>query len=187
MRLTGIRLGTSPDALRRLGLAADGDRAGVGGVTIEAAAGAGILGLDLVGATDDALPLVTVPPTSDGDHPIGAIAVDHVVVLAGDVRAAIRDLGAEPRRLDERDGRVYGFVVAETALLEFVGPAEVDDRPPRLWGLALTVADLEAAAAWLGEACSATKDAVQPGRRIATVRHDAIGLGVPTVLLSPRV
>ena len=187
MRLTGIRLGTSPDALRRLGLDVAGDRAGVGGVTLETASGEGILALDLDGAPDDApLPLAPVRPVADGDHPIGATAVDHVVVLTGDVEATIARLGTAPRRVDERDGRRYGFVVAETALLEFVGPADVDDRPPRLWGLALTVRDLPAAAAHLGDACGRPKDAVQPGRMIATVRHEAIGLAVPTVLLTPQ-
>lgn len=187
MRLTGIRLGTTADALERIGLTLVAGRAGVGGVTLEAAPGEGILGLDLDGVPDDApLPLVEVEPTADAVHPVGATAVDHVVVLAGDVRAAITALGATPRRLDERDGRVYGFVVAGTALLEFVGPVDGDDRPPRLWGLALTVADLDAAVAHLGADCGPAKQAVQPGRRIATVRHDRVGLGVPTVLLSPR-
>lgn len=188
MRLTGIRLGTTSDALERVGLSVVDGRAGVGGVTIEAAPGEGILGLDLDGAPDDPpLPLVHVAPTAAGVHPIGATAVDHVVVLAGDVRAAIAALGTTPRRIEERDGRVYGFVVAGTALLEFVGPAGGDDRPPRLWGLALTVSDLDRAVTHLGSACGPAKPAVQPGRRIATVRHEQVGLGVPTVLLSPRV
>ena len=187
MRLTGIRLGTTPDALRRLGLDVVGDRAGVGGVTLEAVPGEGILALDLAGASASGpLPLAAVETVADGDHPLGATAVDHVVVLTGDVEATIEAVGAVPRRIDERDDRRYGFVVAETALLEFVGPATPDDRPARLWGLALTVADLDEAADHLGEACGEPKDAVQPGRRIATVRHEAIGLGVPTVLLSPR-
>ncbi len=190
MRLTGIRLGTTAAALRRLGLDVDGDRAGVGGVTIEAGgtgAGDGILGIAVEGADPaGSLPLVEVAPVPDGAHPLGATAVDHVVVLAGDVDAAVTGLGATARRIEERGGRRYAYVVAGTALLEFVGPAVPEDRPPHLWGLALTVADLDAAVAWLGEGCGAPKDAVQPGRRIATVRHEVLGLGVPTVLLSPR-
>lgn len=191
MRLQGIRLGTTGDALRRLGLTTDdAGRAGVGGVTLEPASGEGILGLDLRGApADGPLPLVDVAPAAGQDvpdHPVGAIAVDHVVVLCGDVQATIAALGTTPRRVDRRDGRTYGFVVAETALLEFVGPSTADDRPAHLWGLALTVADLDAAAAHLGDACGEPKDAVQPGRRIATVRHERLDLAVPTVLLSPR-
>lgn len=187
MRLEGIRLGTTPAALRRLGLDVPGDRCRVGEVTLATAPGAGILGLDLTGApADGPLPLVEVPPAPPSDHPVGATAVDHVVVLCGDVRATIGALGATPRRVDERDGRHYGFVVVETALLEFVGPAATNDRPARVWGLALTVADLDDAVARLAGACSAPKEAVQPGRRIATVRHEQLGLSVPTVLLSPR-
>lgn len=187
MRLDGIRLGTTGAAMERLGLAVSDDRCRVGEVTLEAAPGEGILGLDLTGApADGPLPLVDVPTARAAAHPLGATAVDHVVVLCGDVRATITALGAEPRRLDERDGRQYGFVLAETALLEFVGPIPTDDRPARLWGLALTVADLDEAVARLAGACGAPKGAVQPGRRIATVRHDQLGLSVPTVLLSPR-
>lgn len=187
MRLDGIRLGTTGAALERLGLAVSDDRCRVGEVTLEAASGEGILGLDLAGVPDGGpLPLVGVAMAAAGAHPLGATAVDHVVVLCGDVRAAIAALGAEPRRLDQRDGRQYGFVLAETALLEFVGPITTDDRPARLWGLALTVADLDQAVAHLAGACSTPKDAVQHGRRIATVRHEQLGLSVPTVLLSPR-
>lgn len=198
MRLQGIRLGTTAAALRRLGLATDDDgRVELGGVTLEPAAGAGILGLDLCGApADGPLPLVEVAPATPvqpasrsrrgRSHPLGAVAVDHVVVLCGDVEGTIAGLGTTPRRVDRRDGTTYGFVVAETALLEFVGPSTADDRRPRLWGLALTVADLDAAAAHLGDACGEPREAVQPGRRIATVGHDQLGLGVPTVLLSPR-
>jgi len=190
VRLEGIRLGTTPGALRRLGLDVLDDRCLVGEVTLATAAGEGILGLDLAGApADGPLALVDVAPaqvSDHHDHPLGATAVDHVVVLCGEVRATIAALGATPRRFVERDGRHYGFVVAETALLEFVGPAATNDRPARLWGIALTVADLDEAVARLAGACGAPKDAVQPGRRIATVRHEQLGLSVPTVLLSPR-
>ena len=59
-------------------------------------------------------------------------------------------------------------------------------RSPALFGLVLNVADLDAAAARLGpELVSAPKPAVQPGRRIATVRAGA-GLGVALALMSPE-
>jgi hypothetical protein len=47
------------------------------------------------------------------------------------------------------------------------------------------VDDLEAAAERLGDRLGRVKDAVQPGRRIATVRREA-GLGVPLALMTPR-
>jgi hypothetical protein len=187
VQLDGIRLGTTGAALRDLGLAVEDGRTQVGGVTLEAVPGEGILGLALDGAPQQGpLPLVHVEPGGPTVHALGATAVDHVVVLCGDVLATVDGLGVEPRRVEERDGRRYAYVVAQTALLEFVGPVVVDDRPARPWGLALAVDDIDRAAARLGDACGVPRAAVQPGRRIATVRHERIGLGVPTVLLSPR-
>jgi hypothetical protein len=45
--------------------------------------------------------------------------------------------------------------------------------------------DLDATAAVLGERLGAVRDAVQPGRRIATVRREA-GLGTPLAFMTPR-
>lgn len=187
-RLRGVRLGGSPGSLEALGLDARDGRATVGGVVL-AAGGGDRMALDVEGVVDGVLPPcepVVPAPATEGPHPLGAVAVDHVVVLCGDVEATIDALGVAPRRVEVRSGRRYGFVVARTALLEFVGPEATDDRPPRPWGIGLAVADLDAAVAWLGPACGPPRDAVQPGRRIATVRHEAVGLGAPTVLLSPR-
>jgi hypothetical protein len=47
------------------------------------------------------------------------------------------------------------------------------------------VPDLDATAAALGERLGAVKDAVQPGRRIATLRRQA-GAGVPLAFMSPE-
>jgi hypothetical protein len=48
--------------------------------------------------------------------------------------------------------------------------------PARLWGLAFVVDDMERTAGALGELLGRPRDAVQPGRRIATLRPEA-GLG----------
>ena len=50
-----------------------------------------------------------------------------------------------------------------------------------LWGLVVVVPELEG----LGPLVGAPKDAVQPGRRIATVSRDA-GLGTALALMTPR-
>jgi hypothetical protein len=47
------------------------------------------------------------------------------------------------------------------------------------------VADLDAAAERLGDRLGRARDAVQRGRRIATVRPEA-GLGPPVALITPR-
>jgi hypothetical protein len=51
--------------------------------------------------------------------------------------------------------------------------------------MTLVVDDLDAAARLLGDRLGRIKEAVQPGRRIATVRQ-AAGIGVPLALMSPR-
>jgi hypothetical protein len=48
--------------------------------------------------------------------------------------------------------------------------------PARLWGLALLVADMAQTAEALGDLLGRPRDAVQPGRTIATLRPEA-GLG----------
>ena len=58
------------------------------------------------------------------------------------------------------------------------------DGPAFFWGLAFKVADLDATVAAIGEErCSAPRPAVQPGRRIATLRRSA-GLAVPVALMT---
>ena len=58
------------------------------------------------------------------------------------------------------------------------------DRPAFFWGLALLAPDLEATVAGLGENVSEIRPAVQPGRRIATLRRSA-GLALPVALITP--
>ena len=56
--------------------------------------------------------------------------------------------------------------------------------PARLWGLAFSVDDLERTAHSLGGLLGAPREAVQPGRRIATLRGQA-GLGPAIAFMSP--
>jgi len=72
-------------------------------------------------------------------------------------------------------------------ILEVVGPLEgsMGDRPPRFFGLAFTVEDLDATAAFFGERLRPSKDAVQAGRRIATL-DKAAGSTVAMAFMSPE-
>lgn len=121
------------------------------------------------------------------EHPIGATAVDHVVAVTPDFDrtvAALRAAGLDFRRTREAGGGMrQAFFVVGPCLLELGGP--VPDGDVRFWGLTLVVPDLDAAAALLGDRLGRVKDAVQPGRRIATVRASG-GLGVPLALMTPR-
>lgn len=190
--LHGLRLEGPVDAWRRLGLDVRPDAtSAVGDVALrcDAAPGDGLAGWDVTGLAGAAL-LPTATVRADGtavhDHPLGAVAVDHVVVTTGDVDRTLGQLGATPRRRVDLPDRRMAFVLLGSSLLELVGPAEPDDGPARFWGLVLVVDDLDVAVAALGGACGPAREAVQPGRRIATVRAEALGLTVPLALMTPR-
>jgi hypothetical protein len=86
-----------------------------------------------------------------------------------------------PRQAFFRLGEVILEVVQEPdEVLERAGGAE---RPAFFWGLALRTEDLESTVAGLGEMAGSVRPAVQPGRRIATLRRSA-GLAVPVALMS---
>lgn len=132
------------------------------------------------------------PGTGPESHPNGSIAIDHVVVLSPDGRRTsthFETFGLELRRT--RDTDQYGmpmrqsFFRAGEVIVELIAPHEAtDDGPASFFGLAYTVTDLDATAALLGDDLGRRKDAVQPGRRIATLRHENLGLSVPTAFMS---
>jgi hypothetical protein len=77
-----------------------------------------------------------------------------------------------------------GFFRHGETIVEVVGPAEpAGDAPASLWGIVVVVADLDAAAAVMGDALGRPRDAVQPGRRIATVGAEAVS-GLPLALMT---
>ncbi|HEV8152966.1 MAG TPA: hypothetical protein VGP78_08540, partial [Solirubrobacteraceae bacterium] len=119
----------------------------------------------------------------------GAMAVDHVVAATPHVDrtlGALRRAGLEPRRVREAGEARQAFYVLGTALLELAGPASPSgDGPAALWGLVVVVEDLDALAARLGDELGTIRDAVQPGRRIATLRRSA-GVSTALAFLTPR-
>ena len=132
-----------------------------------------------------------------GPHPNGAVRIDHVVMLAPDLDRTVAELesqGFDLRRT--REGTTPGgstrqaFFRAGEPILEVVlapegsSVARDPDGPARLWGLAFGVDDLERTARSLGDLLGTPRDALQPGRRIATLRGEA-GLGPAIAFMSP--
>ena len=180
-----IELGDQPAAWEALGFAPDA----AGEVVLGDARlrltgrGGGIASVAVEGLTadgPDGLPLVRgegAAPAAAAAHPNGATVVDHVVALTGSLArtvAALTGAGLDLRR--SADG--MAFLRLGPTILEVV---ERGGDPPRLWGLVVVVPVLEG----LGPLVGAPKDAVQPGRRIATVSRDA-GLGTALALMTPR-
>jgi hypothetical protein len=187
-------LGDAPHLWQRLGftITGAGDEISLGGMRLCLGAdGEGIVGWSLRNLTSsdlDGLPATTTAecPPKAIEHPNTASAVDHVVALTPDFDRTVgklRDAGLDYRSTREAgDGARQAFFVLGPCLLELGGPADGDVR---FWGLTIVVDDLDAAAERLGDRLGRIKDAVQPGRRIATVRPEA-GLGMPVAFMTPR-
>jgi hypothetical protein len=185
-----------PEAWQALGFTVADGVVQLGGVRIRLGEpGRGIVGWSLRGvareADLDGLPTRAPteprrPAAAFAAHPLGAVAVDHLVALTPDLDgtvAKLRSAGLDHRRTREAgEGFSQAFFVVGPCLLELGGPADGDVR---FWGLTLVVDDLEAAADRLGDRLGRVKDAVQPGRRIATVSREA-GLSAPLALMTPR-
>jgi hypothetical protein len=202
--IVGIQIADAPDAWRAAGFSVEGDRTQVGGIELRLVGrqqGKRIrswtwTGLDGDGDLDG---LVTHAGTrAAGDppsHPNGVTLLDHIVVVTPRLDrsiAAFTARGLDVRRVRHTDQ--YGapfrqvFFRGGETIVEMIGPDEPpdgDDRPAHFFGLACTVADLDATAALLGEGVGRVKDAVQPGRRIATLRHEQFDISVPIALMSP--
>ena len=162
--------------------------------------GTGIVGWSLRAHVDGDLD--GVPTTSSAQpapepavHRNGVTSIDHVVLLSPDLertKVAFKSLGLEPRR--ERDGELGGAAIQQVfyrlgdVILEVVGsPGTASEEPSSLWGITFVTDDIDASAAFFGENTSPVKDAVQPGRRITTLRHRELGMSVRTALISPHV
>lgn len=134
------------------------------------------------------------PPCEPAEHPNGVLSIDHVVVLTPDMgrtTANLEALGIELRRTRDVDESQYGFPAQQQffrvgePILEVIGAAEPSgDGPATFFGLAYTVADLDALPDRYGPSLGRVKDAVQEGRRIATLRHKELDLSVATAFMS---
>ncbi|WP_264079946.1 VOC family protein [Mycolicibacter hiberniae] len=128
-------------------------------------------------------------------HPNGVTSIDHIVLVSPNLSRTVEALGAvglRSRRI--RDAELGGrpmqqiFFRLGAVILEVVGsPETATDGPSSLWGITYVVADIEATASFFGERMLPVKDAVQPGRRIATLRHRDLGMSVRTAMISPPI
>lgn len=196
-----------PDAWSALGFAVDADTCVVGDLRVRLAGsdeGKGLCGWSLREAEStelDGLPTTRSerqPPGGGTPHPNGVTALDHVVAITPALErtvAALEDAGLDLRRIREEPTpagapRQAFFRLGATILEVVQEPSEAieraggDDRPAFFWGLAFVAPDLDSTVAGLGDEVSEIRPAVQPGRRIATLRRSA-GLSVPVALITP--
>lgn len=200
-----IDVADAPEVWIRAGFTVDDDAVcRVGDVRIRLVGrerGTGIVGWSLRGALPEGS-LDGIPTTGSravapqpAEHRNGVTAIDHVVVLSPDLDRTVRALqalGVQPRR--ERDGELGGRAIRQVffrfaaVIVEVVGsPEAADEGPSALWGITYTVSDIDASAAYFGDRTTRVKDAVQPGRRITTLRHRDLGMSVRTALISAPI
>lgn len=120
-------------------------------------------------------------------HPNGAVVLDHVVALTDALPRTLGALscsGLELRRVREPPEAPMrqAFLLLGELILELV---EVDGAPAAFWGLVVVVEDLDATAERLGGLLEPPREAVQAGRRIATVPREA-ELGTALAFMTPR-
>lgn len=201
-----IDVGDPVEVWSGLGFVLDGRLCRVGGIVFRLEApGGGVTGWGLAGAPDLLeLPLADLgegptQPTVDRrqagqrfDHPNGARALDHVVVATPDLDRTIEAFegaGVALRRTRKAgspaEPLMQAFFKLGEVVVEVVGPPRPSAAgPATFYGLAFTVDDLDATARLLGDRLRPARDAVQPGRRIATVDRVA-GSTVPIAFMSP--
>ncbi len=202
--LCRLTVGDDPDAWRSAGFAVDdAGSCRIGQVEIALLGPAGGPGIGTWGFTGDVLDgldgLETVavdsPPGGDAPHHAnGSVIVDHVVVLTPDTArtvAAFEGAGLVALRTRETDTNglpmLQTFFRSGEVIIELVGPEEPSgEDPASFFGLAHTVSDLGATADLLDDGLGRIKDAVQEGRRIATLRHKQFGMSVPTAFMTTR-
>ncbi len=200
--LVGLDIADDPDVWRALGFAVSADGVCTVGPTtlrlLGPGAGTGIVGWELLAAGDlppDIDGIATVAGTGAGAggspvHPNGATGLDHVVVHTPDLQRtldALRTAGMELRRVREASPELHqAFLWAGDVLVEVGGPPEpTGDGPAQLWGLVVVAPDLDAVAALPARPLGSVREAVQAGRRIATVRRE-LGSSVPLAFMTPH-
>jgi len=207
--LDELTIADAPQSWAAVGFVVDGDTCVVGGVRIRLAgpdAGKGLSGWSLRGAEGTELDgLVTTrsdrePPGEAPQHPNGIAALDHVVAITPALERTVASLeaaGLDLRRIREEPTpagapRQAFFRLGATILEVVQEPDEAIERgggpgrPAFFWGLAFVAPDLDATVAGLGNRVSEIRPAVQPGRRIATLRR-AAGLALPVAVITPPV
>lgn len=139
----------------------------------------------------DGLPTHHVEPVVPGaaGAGLGVVSWDHVVVMTSSLErtcAAIEAAtGAPLKRIREAGPIRQGFHRLGELIVEVVETDRHTGPQAAFWGFVWNVDDLDAVCTRLGpDLITPPKHAVQPGRRIASVRASA-GLGLPLALMTP--
>ena len=141
----------------------------------------------LAGADLDGIECAEFISTPDGLESSDSL-IDHVVLMTDNLyrtcEAVTEVTGCPLKRVREVGEIRQGFhrVGEGGVILEVVERADVSRTS--LWGLVIATPSFDDLVQAAGDLVSEPKDAVQPGRRISTVKAKA-GLGIPVALMTP--
>jgi hypothetical protein len=208
--LAGIEIADAAEPWAGLGFTVAGGELMLGGVRLAfGTAGAGITAWTLrhvdprINVVDGLPTAVTTEPAAPDDspgetpnrvaaatamHPNGALGLDHIVIATPDfdrTAAALDRAGLSLRRVRHAGATRQGFRRLGPAIMEVVEGPPAPAGPARFWGLVITVADLDALYARLAPHLGQVRDAVQSGRRIATLGGGA-GLSPKVAFMDPK-
>jgi hypothetical protein len=152
----------------------------------------------------------TEPPAA---HANGIFDVDHVVLRTSNLHATKQSLASAGLTSKRQRDDIYPGIsqlfyrpVPNGVIIEVVGPtptadgnvadvfpdADVDVAENEqqvkaiLWGVTFVSKDVDATHAFFGEErCGRVRSAKQSGRRIATLRNKALGLGLNMAIMTP--
>jgi hypothetical protein len=193
--LAALTIADPAELWTALGFRVEDERVALGGIEIRLGGhGRGITGWTLRhyngGAALGGLTTVVTsnPAPQAVAHPNGAVAIDHVVVVSPDfdqMVTALAAAGMPLRRIRDAGGGVrQGFRRLGPAILELV---EAPAAPATaFWGVVIVVDDLQALREQLAPHVGDMRDAVQPGRHIATLAASA-GLSTNVAFMDPEL
>ena len=205
--LQRIVIGDDPDSWRSAGFSVLDNEMVFGKTVVELAGtanGRGVLGWAIEGVTSNIESITSIAPSGTTlaveqrtglDNTNAVFAIDHVVIETGDLDrtvAAFTEVGIKERRQGQMTTslgeRRQSFLWAGRVIIEIVAPVTADPNVAmRVWGLALVSANLATTSHVLAENMSEPRNAVQPGRKIATIDTSALDISVPLVVMSPHV
>jgi hypothetical protein len=196
-RLTALRVPGDAQPWRDLGFTVVDDAVPLANGAIRVGAVRASLevgGREPTRATVDGIPVGTGEHVTPVGHRNGAVELDHVVIMTDSLQrtseSVLESLGLEQRRVRETPSVRQAFhrfadddgePAARGCIVEVVEGSEVGEVS--LWGVVVIVDDLDAAVESAGGLVGAPRDAVQSGRRIATVSRVA-GLPLAVALMS---
>ncbi|MEM8619435.1 MAG: hypothetical protein AAGF73_06905 [Actinomycetota bacterium] len=203
-RVAWLSIAGDADTWRSIGLTVDANGTiplhGTALRIVDGPDGSGIVGWALAADhTDgpmqiDGLPTEWVESTEPlwAAHDIAATGLDHVVVLTDSIERTSEAIhaatGCELKRIRDLGSMRQGFhrIGRGGLIVELVERPELDADTTEFWGLVVDVENLDTVYERLGpDGIGAPKNAVQPGRRIATIR-DTVGLGTAVALMDSR-